>query len=144
MCCPNLEELAAYQAGALGAGAWETLHAHIAQCDACRGELAALDRTMQAVEGLPAPLPSADLWPGIAARLPARRRVSAQGWWQTAISLGLVAGLALLLTQQRTPQLPTAPRDAASYVTRHDLLSAQDPLADRAGLGIQLMAEDGK
>jgi len=40
--------------------------------------------------------------------------------------------------------LPAASAEASAYVTRHDLLSAQDPLADRAGLAVRLIAAEDR
>ena len=144
MTCPTLERLAEYQADLLGPRGRGQLRRHLARCPRCQRELAALSGAQRLLESLPAPPLRADLWPGVAARLQARPRRWRAGWWAAAMGVGVAASLFVgLLTARPTP-LPTAPSsEAAPYMVQHELLGAQDPLADRAGIGVVLAAEGG-
>lgn len=146
MKCPSLERLAAYQADFLSRRDREALRAHISACAACQQELALLERAAAAVAALPAPRPPDELWQRVAAQLPASpRRGWHPRWWRVAVGLGLAAGVsALLLIQQRLPLLPPAPASTVAYVAQHELLTAQDPLVDRASMGAMLMSEESQ
>ncbi|HEY3379960.1 MAG TPA: zf-HC2 domain-containing protein [Armatimonadota bacterium] len=138
---PNLDQLAAYHADALPEAARRALAAHLAECAACRRELAALDGVGHALASLPAPALPEDIWPAVAARINARPHRVAR-WWQTAVGLGLAASVFMGLLTMRGAPLPTASSAAASYAADHALLSAQDPLADRAGIGVMLASQE--
>lgn len=143
MPCPNQEQLAAYQTGLLGERTAQAVRTHVDACAACRRELAALATTMHLVEGLPTPALPDDLWPAVAARMQPRR--VSRLWWKTAVAgVAVAASLYLGLVMAREPEaLPTTSVASASYVTTHELLAAQDPLADRASLGVLLLSQRG-
>lgn len=139
MKCPNNEQLAQYDAGHLPTERQAAITEHVAACAECRTVLAGLAGTDRLLAALPAPVMPADLWPGVAQRLHARRT-----WWQVwgkaTTAAGLAASLLLgyLAYHGATATLPTASGMANGYVADHQLLSAQDPLADRASLGVAL------
>ncbi|HEY3416029.1 MAG TPA: zf-HC2 domain-containing protein [Armatimonadota bacterium] len=143
MKCPTLDGLAEYQADVLSTAAAERVRQHVASCTHCRQELAALAKTGELLTVLPAPVLPDNLWAGVAARLPERPRQAAW-WWRTATGIGLAAVLvaSLTLTRLHPSTLPPAPAEASAYVTNHQLLSAQDPLTDRASLGVMLVSQE--
>lgn len=143
MKCPTLDQLAEYQADVLSTAAAERVRQHVAGCAQCRQELAALAKTSDLLTVLPTPAMPDDLWAGVAARLPERPRQAAW-WWRTATGIGLAAALVagVTFTRLHAPTLPPASAVAASYVTNHQLLSAQDPLTDRASLGVMLASQE--
>ena len=144
MKCPEIEQLAALQTGALDAAHAERINTHVSACEACRRELAALETVVRTVSSLPAPAMPPDLWQGVAARIAVQpRRQSA--WWRALTGAGVVATLLVgsaLSYRWVSPTLPTASGDASVFVTRHELLSAQDPLADRASFGVMLISQE--
>jgi hypothetical protein len=138
--CPTIEQLAAFDAGYVTAQERKRLDGHVATCAQCRHELAALNSTTHLLARLPAPTMPTDLWPGVAQRLQTRPRWS-HLWWRVTASAGVAATLLVGFVAYRgnqTGPLPAAPAMTANYVRNHQLLSAQDPLADRASLGIAL------
>lgn len=138
-CCPTTEELAAYQAGFVSAWVRAQLDTHVAACPPCQREMAALERTAHVLTQLSPPAMPQDLWPGVAQRLQARKRT--QVWWRLAATAGMAASLLVgWLTWQgnQTAPLPAAPVASAQYIEDHQFLSAGDPLADRASLGMAL------
>jgi len=145
MNCPDLEQLAGFQTDAVDAAQRRRIGEHIAACDACRRELAALEGAVRSVSLLPEPAMPDDLWPGIAARIAPRPHPVA-AWWRALAGAGVLATLLVgsLLAFRTEPPLPAASAEASAYVTRHDLLSAQDPLADRAGLAVRLIAAEDR
>lgn len=142
--CLNRQKLAEFQADTLSAHEQARIAQHIAGCAACERELLALARTAQLVEALPAPAVPDHLWQEVAVRLqPAPARQYAGWWWRTTAGVGVAALLlfGIAVTRLYTPSLPAATAGASAYVAQHELLSAQDPLADRAGIGV-LLASD--
>ncbi|MHB9130056.1 MAG: anti-sigma factor family protein [Armatimonadota bacterium] len=147
MKCPSLEELAAYENGSLAREQRTTLDAHLGDCAQCRQELTALRATARLLAAMPAPEMPDDLWPGVAARLQASPRPQRWvRWWKVAMGAGVAASLFIGLAVTRLqppPSMPLASAAATPYVTEHEFLSAQDPLADRASLGVLLAAQQG-
>jgi hypothetical protein len=92
----------------------------------------------------------AHLWAGVACRLPAapgRAVAFGCGWWKPVIGAGVAAallcGIAALRMTAAAPPIPVASAAAAPYVAEHALLSARDPFADRASLGVMFAASRG-
>jgi hypothetical protein len=100
---PNEEELIAYHAGEPAKR--EAIAAHVADCPACRAELARIDAVLAALSSLPVPDPGADygqrVWQKIAPRLPERPPVR---WWQFDSS-SLAAGWRAWLEPRRLAAL---------------------------------------
>jgi|GEM_PF-1646764 len=142
MQCPDLEQLADFQLEAVNEAQRRRIAEHVAACEACRRELAALENAASAVALLPEPAMPDDLWPGIAARLAPRRHPVAL-WWRALAGAGMLAILLFgSMTAYRARQpLPMASTQASAFVTRHELLAAQDPLADRASLAVRISYE---
>lgn len=146
MSCPTIEQLAAYDDALLAPPESARVRRHIDACPACRRELAALARTARMLAAMPMPEVPEALWAGVAARIEARPHMGLRRWWKTAAGLSVAAGLAIAIVFNR-PDAVTLPRAEAAvtpYVIRHELLAAQDPLTDRAGLAALLIAQEGR
>ena len=145
MKCPDIEQLAAYQTDALDAREHRRIGEHVAACEVCRQELAALEGVAEMVSALPQPAMPEDLWPGIAARLAPRRRPLTV-WWRALAGAGVLAALLLGSAQayRASQPLPVASAEVSAFVTRHEFLATRDPLADRASLGVMLISQEGR
>ena len=120
--CPNEKELVLYAAGELPARRRAALKAHVEGCAACRGEVAALERGLEALAQLgPGPELSAEALERIGRRLrrcafPVPRstfRVPVwAGWmrWATAAAAAIVLGL--LVWSAVTPPAGVRPEEA--------------------------------
>lgn len=118
--------------------------AHLADCAACRHELEMLHQATAVFERLPVPQPPPDLWARVAAATVDRPAYHLR-WWQPAIAFAALTLLLICgLSQHRpAPVTPLAAGDAMANAYAHDyrLAQVQDPLADRAGVGL-LLVED--
>jgi anti-sigma factor RsiW len=145
MTCARIQHLLpAYSTDGLREGLRRAVAAHLATCPACAAELAALERAAAAFATLPAPEPP-DLWPEIAAAIATPQPRWAPVWRPVlagALSLTLLTGGAWWAMRQ--PVLPVAPvnRVSAEYAAQYRLARINDPLADRAALG--LLVAEGK
>lgn len=146
MHCPNSYQLTEYLDGICAPHLHQRLSEHIEGCERCRQEIAALQQTVQMLRGLPTPGIPDNLWAGVATRISSPSRQGASPWvWKTAAGVGLVASLliGIWVSNPPAPSLPYATTATSSYVTQHQLLSARDPLSDRAHLGVVLTADEG-
>jgi len=143
MKCPDIEQLAAYQTDALDAAERRRIGEHVTACETCRHELAALEEVAGMVSVLPQPAMPDNLWPGIAARLEPRRR-SVSVWWRALAGAGVLSMLLMGSVQafRASQPLPVASQTASALVTRHEFLAAQDPLTDRASLGVMMISQE--
>ena len=108
------EELSAYLDGELATGEMPNVVAHLAGCDDCRMELAALDRSRSAVRSLPGVEPPTFL---DVAREERRRRSVVL--WPAAVAGGIaVVALAFTVTVTRSGTQP-ASVDLADLQSRH-------------------------
>jgi len=145
MRCPDLEQLADFQMEAVDAARRRHIAGHVAECETCRRELAALEKAAGAVALLPEPVMPDNLWPGIAARIaPRRHRVAV--WWRALAGAGMLALLFFgsMAVNRPSQPLPMASTEESAFVARHELLAAQDPLADRASLAVRMIAYEGQ
>jgi hypothetical protein len=93
----------------------ETDRPHLAGCARCRGQLAALRATMDAVRSVDVPEPSPLFWDHLSARV--RKAVAAEplpasGWWAWRFALPAAALIAVVLTlvSLRGPMAPGGDR----------------------------------
>lgn len=146
MRCPSSQLINEYFAGQCDAQQQQAISLHIAECARCRQEVQAIQRLADVLEALPLPQIPGDLWAGVVARIDARpRRGILPRLWQTFAGIGIAASLISGILMMNRPQtsLPSPSGVSASYVSRHRLLSARDPLADRANIGVMLAADQG-
>lgn len=148
MKCRYYRKLSEYQTGALEAPTAARVQAHVAHCPACRRELQALQATADLLQPLPQADAPADTWRQVQARLQPRRRAAAGRIRQWApvfaaalILLVLVSGLTPLGHQALVNHLQPGDNDGYSQI---QLAAAWDaPLADKAALGLALIAYEG-
>ncbi|MCP4658419.1 MAG: hypothetical protein GY856_23640 [bacterium] len=131
--------------GRLPAALERRLREHLAGCEACRHEEAALRRLLDAAAELPRALePPADLWPQIAPRLRqrrfaaftlARRRGTWRGWLLQAVAAVVFMGLGAVLSQLLVAPAsepgspgggePAAVRTVAAAQTEFEMIEAE-------------------
>ena len=146
MRCPNVHRLAEYLEGLCAPRLHQRLSEHVDGCARCQQELMALQQTTRILQDLSAPRIPDDLWSGVAARITSTPRRTMAPWlWRTAAGVGLSASLlvGILVMNRPQPSLPYATAAATSYVSQHQLLSARDPLSDRASIGVLLASDQG-
>ncbi len=94
--------LQAYLDGELAPAQARRVHDHLQACQACRDELAALERTWAALAAGAAPLLKRPLWPEVSARLATRRPRARFVWMRAGLATAaVVAGLLLGLQLDR-------------------------------------------
>lgn len=106
-----LEDLEALALGELPPGRAAEAGEHVADCAECGRELSWMRAERALFAGRPSP-PTAQLWPGVAARLRHRRRLPR---WATRVSLAAAAAAAaavLLFASRPRPVLPVASQPA--------------------------------
>ncbi len=141
MNCPNVRQLAEYHEHLCSPGKSLRLSRHLDECPSCQQEMLALQRMAILLESMPAPCMPTDLWPGVSARIaaPPQRLFSP---WVGKAAAGVTLATCLLVASHllhRQPEsLPASIMAVAPYITQHQLLSARDPLTDRASLVVQL------
>lgn len=121
MSCAELRtRLEAYARGTLAPAEAAAFESHLASCAACSALLEQREPRPEQLALLPRSVdPSADLWPGIHARLTpraaGRRRIAVPPWLLAAAAVLLIAlssGVTALLLRQR-PTLPAVPTAGA-------------------------------
>ena len=140
MKCPSVLKLSEYLEGLCAPKAHERLSRHIDSCDRCQQEITALEQTMRVLDNLPAPSVPDNLWAGVALRIGSKRSLLPLTWvWRMAAGLSLATALLIgSLIAYRPQPLPQASAFATAYVSQHQLLSARDPLFDRASFSVML------
>ena len=142
MTCDQFDQwLDAYLDGGLTAAQQGSMDAHLAECAACRTHAGEMRTVLAAATSLPRSVaPPRDLWPDIAARLPARRPVAAvrpAAWarWAPLAAAALVlvtvtATLTYRLSRPRGPDPVVAVAEPAPLVgfaaDREYVLAAAD------------------
>jgi anti-sigma factor RsiW len=144
MRCRQSRSLAKYQVGLLGPAEATRLERHLEGCPACRRELAALANTVDLLRPMPLHDAPRATWPGVQARLRPRRSASRVRRWVPALSavmlLLLVVAVLLPLTGHG-PGLTPLP-DSDGYVQVQLAAAWDNPLADKAALGLAICAAD--
>jgi len=118
---------------------------HLEACAVCQRELRALQRTGALLNALPPEEPPPGLWNAVRREIEAPTREPAGAPWREIFRLPRLAyaGLAaaavvaatVMLTQHRPPD---AEVEEANYIERHEMLAWNDPLSDKAALGLML------
>ncbi len=116
---------------------------HVAGCAQCREELARLNQVKRLLGALPE-RPAPDLWPPVRGAL-AEARVRRPAWWTVwrerpaaafAAAAAVVLLLLLPLARGQIDRLRAAEFGAELFVREHAIATAEDPLVDRAYLGL--------
>jgi anti-sigma factor RsiW len=141
------QRLSAYLDGELGTAERRAVETHLRTCPVCRRDLAELEQVKTLLGALPEVEPPAGLFADIRRELerPAPVLGPLGGWLRgafrrpavvAAAALLAVLLIALPLAKGRIDRLQAANVGADVYVREHALLSATDPFADRAYLGL--------
>jgi anti-sigma factor RsiW len=138
MKCLSTENIAKYQLSALSPDEMRVTAEHLSECEKCRREAVALSATVNLLENLPAPTLTTDLWPTIAIRI----KPNPVRWWLLPASIGAAAMLIFgsLSYHAHLPEVSAKADEAASpYITTHQIITANDLLTDRAGIGTAII-----
>ncbi len=120
----HLEEaLSAYLDGELDRGEERGIVAHLAECDACRAELAELDQARSAIRSLPVLEPPVAL--DVQALQPGRFRRAARIAWTAAAAVILVAVAGVVGLVRGPPEADSV--DLNSAVGQHTARVSVDP-----------------
>lgn len=145
-----VDRLADYAVGALRGRAKARVESHLAECAACRGELAALQRTGELLNSVALADAPAETWEAVRERVGELRRAAAPARPRFAwgLAMGLVAVLIVALgifLQRPTPVgepllVVAVEADDEMQATIDDHLSTMwaAPLADEAAVGLRL------
>lgn len=143
--CRHSRKLADYDVGLLQGQDAEQLERHLQQCEVCQAELAALRRTVELLKPMKLCDAPVETWQAIAPRLTPRRRLSPARQVKRWAPAFVAAMLILVLCWSFMPAVhDSAPfvggADSESY-TQVQLAAAWDnPLADKAALGLAMLA----
>ncbi len=116
---------------------------HLAECAACREELARLTSLKATLAALPErPLPES-FWPDLRRELQRRPPAAAGPWWRAwpsrpAMALAAAAVVVVLLialVRGQVDRLRAAEFGQELFVREHAVAAAADPLVDRSYLG---------
>jgi hypothetical protein len=138
MKCLSTENIAKYQLSAFSTDEMQAMANHLSECEKCRREAESLTATVNLLENLPTPAPAPDLWPSIAARTTRRP----MRWWIIPATVGAAAMLMIGIFSYHPNQpdiITTADEMASPYITTHQIITANDLLTDRAGIGTALV-----
>lgn len=139
-------QLSAYLDEELSPSEIRAVHAHVAGCEACRDELAALRQVKDLLGRLPEMEPPADLWSGVRARAerahhPAAVLETLRAAFRRPAAAAVAAMVVLILVaaplvKGRLDRLQAADIGVDLYVREHAVQAAADPFVDRAYLGL--------
>lgn len=126
--------------GSAGGGSAAELRQHIAGCPSCRQHWYGLQQSQRALRSPQTEVVSrGSLWPGISARLPARREPSFNGWIPAlAMAAACLAVFALSANPSAEPvrdrpPIPVLQVDAPTIHPGMEFAPRRDPLFDALG-----------
>jgi anti-sigma factor RsiW len=142
-----VRQLSAYLDEELSPSEMRAVAAHVAGCEACRDELAALRRVKDLLGRLPEVEPPAELWAGVRARAERTRHPASavlemlRGAFRRPAAAAVAAMVVLILAaaplvKGRLDRLQAADIGVDLYVREHAVRAAADPFVDRAYLGL--------
>lgn len=146
MCDEIKARLADHAVGSLEGRERAEMERHLQTCAACQRELRALQRTGALLNALPLEEPPPGMWDAVRREIepaPAREPVRAPWWglfrlprlaYATAAAVVIVAAVVVFGPQQPLPITEAA--EGSDYIERHGMLAWNDPLADKAALGL--------
>ena len=113
---------------------------HLQACVACQRELRALQRTDALLNALPLEEPPPGLWDAVRQEIKTPARAP---WWEmlrlprlayAGLAAAIIAIAAVVFMQQRPPAVKEM--EEANFIERHEMLAWNDPLSDKAALGL--------
>ena len=118
---------------------------HLETCAACQRELRALQRTGTLLNAMPQEEPPPDLWDAVRRQIEAPTREPARASWQAmfrlprlayaTVAAAIIVTAVVLLNPPRPPSASEV-AEGADYIERHEMLAWNDPLSDKAALGL--------
>lgn len=148
MKCRMRGKLADYQVGALNERQCDMIARHLQDCPACQAELAALNRTaalLQPMRRVDAPR---EVWAAVACQLTPRRAASRAGrgarrvWIPAAAAAMLILIVALVVLGPMMHGHLAAPSGQDSYADIQVAAAWDNPLSDKAALGLAVLATE--
>jgi len=148
--CKDIQsQLADFAVGALQEQEIAEVERHLQECPACRRELGALQRTGTLLNVLEPEEAPADLWQSIRRDIEAPKPEPACApWWEALFparwprlayaGLGATAILAVALLVTVSRLSPAEDDETQDFILRHGMLAWNDPLSDKAALGVML------
>ena len=148
--CKDIQsQLADFAVGALREQEIVEIGRHLQECPVCQRELGALRRIGSLLDVTEPEEAPADLWQSIRREIETPRQEPARAaWWETlfparwprlayaGLAATAVVAVALVMTFSR---LSTAEDDETQdFILRHGMLAWNDPLSDKAALGVLL------
>lgn len=148
-CAQIKTKLAEYSVGLLDVSEREAIEAHVAGCASCARELRALQRVDSLLGAVRPEEPPAQLWENIRARIESTPQGSPTPAWRgwltvPRLALGSAAIAALMLAALHFGDLLPRQSDAPLHdnptqlMQTHQMMSWDDPLSDKAALGVLL------
>ena len=148
--CKDIQsQLADFAVGALEERERMEIKRHLQECPACQRELSALQRTRELLDALEPEEAPADLWQCIRRDIGTPKQEPARAaWWETllparwprlayaGLAATVVAMVVLIVTISQP--LPTQDDEVQDFLVRHSMLAWNDPLSDKAALGVML------
>jgi anti-sigma factor RsiW len=148
--CKDIQvQLADFVVGALPEPERGEIERHLQECGVCQRELSALQRAGAALDALELEEPPTGLWQSICREIePPKPEPAGAPWWETllparwprlacaGLAATAVAMVALIMTL--SPPLPTEDDETQDFLLRHGMLAWNDPLSDKAALGVIL------
>lgn len=149
-CCKDIQaQLADFAVGALQERDRAEIERHLSGCPACRRELHALQQVGTVLDALPPEEAPAGLWDAIRRDIEAPESEPVRvPWWETlfpaqwprlayaGLAATAIVAVALLMTVSRLT--PAEDDETQDFIQRHGMLAWNDPLSDKASLGVML------
>ncbi|MCX6910823.1 MAG: zf-HC2 domain-containing protein [Verrucomicrobia bacterium] len=148
--CKDIQaQLADFTVGALHEQERAEIERHLQGCAACQRELSVLRRTGSLLDATEPEEAPADLWQSIRREIEHPNQEPARAlWWETlfpsrwprlayaGLAATAVVAVALVMTFSRLS--PAGDDETQDFILRHGMLAWNDPLSDKAALGVML------
>jgi len=148
--CEDIQtQLADFAVGALAERERAEVERHLQECPTCQRELSALRRAGAVLDALESEEAPAGLWQSIRRKIETPKQEPARAsWWETlfparwprlayaGLATAAVVAVALVLTFSRLS--PAEDDETQDFLQRHGMLAWNDPLSDKAALGVML------
>jgi len=148
--CKDIQaQLADFAVGALQEQEHAEIKRHLQECADCGRELSALQRAGALLDATELEDAPADLWQSIRRDIEAPKLEPARApWWETlfparwprlayaGLAATAVVAVALVMTFSRLA--PAGDDETQDFILRHGMLAWNDPLSDKAALGVML------
>ncbi|MCX6898235.1 MAG: zf-HC2 domain-containing protein [Verrucomicrobia bacterium] len=148
--CKDIQnQLADFAVGVLVERERAEVERHFQECPTCQRELSALQRTGAVLDALEPEEAPAGLWQSIRREIETPKQEPAHApWWEmlfpaqwprlayAGLAATAILAVALLVTVSRLS--PAEDDETQDFLQRHGMLAWNDPLSDKAALGVML------